>query len=60
MLETKLRQPRVTVWPATEWPKELAIVLRDRHVIDARETPPHQAIVVKLPVFIAVGSEPVA
>jgi|CXWL01.1.fsa_nt_gi hypothetical protein len=37
LLETKLRQPRVTVGSATEWLKELAIVLRDRHVIHARD-----------------------
>ena len=41
-------------------PVVLPLRFLDGKVVDARETQPHQAIVVKLPVFIAIGSEPVS
>src|SRR5262249_48408830 len=31
-----------------------------RHVIDARDAPSHEAVLVKLPVLVSIGPEPVA
>ena len=39
---------------------ELALLGLDRHVVDAGKAPGHQTLFVKLPVFVAVGTEPVA
>ncbi|MNY37562.1 hypothetical protein D3C86_1721340 [compost metagenome] len=38
---------------------ELALAFLDRHVVDAGEATGHQAVFVELPVFVAVGAEPV-
>src|SRR6266853_4886902 len=40
-------------------PAVLAIRLRDRHIIDRRQTTSHQPVGVELPVLVAVGAEPV-
>ena len=37
-----------------------AIALLNWQVIDAGNTPPHESVFVELPIFIAVGTEPVA
>ena len=34
---------------------ELALVLFDRHIVDAGKAVGHQAVLVELPVFVAVG-----
>src|SRR3989304_21331 len=39
---------------------ELAVVFLDRQVVDAREAALHQAILSEFPVFVAIGTEPVA
>ena len=43
-----------------EGPMKAAISLADRRIVDARETPAHQAVFVELPILIAVGAKPVA
>src|SRR4051794_13190461 len=42
------------------WPVEAPVVLGDRHVVDARLPASRQAVVVELPVLIAVGAPPAA
>ena len=32
----------------------------DRQIVDAGKAPPHQAGFIELPVFVAIGAEPVA
>src|SRR3954465_12756648 len=59
-LQPKFAQPRMFVGPPAEGPMVLALARMDRKVVDARDTPPHQAALVELPVFVAVGAEPVA
>src|SRR5262245_15389581 len=43
---------------ATQRPVILAFAVLDRHVIDARDAPAHEATLVELPVLVAVGTEP--
>src|SRR4051812_16457343 len=58
--QPKLTQTGVVVGPSTKRPMVLALVRLDRKVVDARDPPAHQAMLVELPVFVAVGAEPVA
>src|SRR5438045_2814672 len=44
---------------ATKRPMILALGLLDWQVINGRKSESHQAIAIKLPVFIAIGAEPV-
>src|SRR6202020_3024700 len=41
-----------------ELPVIEAVVPRDRQIVDAREAHPHQPVLVKLPVLVAVTAEP--
>ena len=41
-------------------PEELTLFLVDRTVVDARDAPAHQPVVVELPVLVAVGAIPLA
>src|SRR5215469_1492719 len=41
-------------------PVEFAVLLADRSVVDARVAAPHQTVLVKLPIFVAIGTKPVA
>src|SRR5215213_5385371 len=45
---------------APERPKEFAFAFGTRRIIDAGNTPPHQTALVKLPILIAILSEPAA
>src|SRR5882724_4648503 len=58
-LETEIGQSKMLVWPTTERPMIFAVRLLDREVIDARQPMPHQAVVIKLPILIAVRAIPV-
>jgi len=58
--ETQFSQTWVIIWPATQWPVELALAFLDRHIVDAGKAAVHQTICFKLPVFVAIGAEPVA
>ena len=50
----------MTVGTATERPEILALALLDREVVNARDAQAHQAVLVELPVLIAVAAEPIA
>src|SRR4051794_16374776 len=39
-------------------PEDAAVPLRDRQVVDARLAPPHVALVVELPLLVAVAPPP--
>src|ERR1700727_1955692 len=41
-----------------ERPVVEAVLLADRQIVDARQAHPHQAVLVELPVLIAVAAEP--
>ncbi|XUR32166.1 hypothetical protein ACQY74_000193 (plasmid) [Rhizobium leguminosarum bv. trifolii] len=48
----------MVVWSAAEGPTKLAVRFSDRMSVDAGMTFPHQAILGKFPVLIAIGAEP--
>src|SRR5215468_12528075 len=48
------------VGTAAERPVILAFALLNRQVVDAGDAQPHQAVLVELPVLVAVAAEPVA
>src|SRR5262249_4921702 len=50
----------VTVGTATEGPLIFALAILDRQVVDAGDAPPHQAVLVELPVLVAIAAKPVA
>nr|KGS61218.1 hypothetical protein X990_5421 [Burkholderia pseudomallei MSHR4868] len=58
--KSEIRQARMIVGPAAERPVEQAVRFADRHVVDARMTMRHQAVLVELPVLVAIRAEPVA
>lgn len=58
--KAQLAQAGVIVGPTALRPMEFAILRGDGLVIDAGKAVVHIAMVVKLPVFVAVGAEPVA
>src|SRR5262245_42693557 len=47
------------VGTATERPAEFARRFGDRQIVDARVTPAHEAVLVELPIFVAIRSKPV-
>src|SRR5215510_206637 len=50
----------MVIRPPPERPVILALRLSDRKVVDAGQAEPHQALVVELPVLVAVRAEPVS
>src|SRR3984893_1108890 len=60
MLEAELAQRRMTVGTAAQRPVVFAIALFDREIVDAGDAQAHQAVLVELPVLVAVAAEPVA
>ena len=46
------------LWPLPELPTEQPVLLGDLHVVDARDTPRHQAIGRELPILVAIGAMP--
>src|SRR5580704_16190594 len=50
----------VIVGTATEWPVIFALAFLDLQIVDAGDAPPHQAVLIELPVFVAVAAKPVA
>ena len=50
----------MVVWSATERPTKLAIGFSDRVFVNAGMTFPHQAILGKFPVLVAIGAKPLA
>ncbi len=59
-LKPEIAQSGMLVGPAAERPVKFTIGGDDRQVVDARDPPPHQALIVELPVLVAVAAEPVA
>ena len=57
-LQTKLAQARMVVRPAAKRPMKFAVGLGDWMHVDARKAQLHQTLGVKLPVLVAVGTEP--
>ena len=53
-------KPGMIVGTAAERPVIFALALRDRQIVDAGDAPPHQPVLVELPVLVAVAAEPVA
>src|SRR5262245_49681224 len=49
----------MTIGTATQWPVVFALTVFDRQIIDAGDTPPHQAFCVELPILVSVAAEPV-
>src|SRR6266540_948702 len=45
---------------ATEWPMILALRLFNRQVVNGCKPKPHQTVVIKLPVLVAIRAEPVS
>jgi len=58
-LEAKIREAGMIVGSATEGPMIFAFVFANGQVVDAGDPAAHVAIVVKFPVLISVGAEPV-
>src|SRR6185436_5212957 len=50
----------MVVGSTAERPMVLALARRDGQVVDARDAALHEALLVELPVLVAVGPEPVA
>src|SRR3984885_4646733 len=47
----------MVVGPPSQRPVILAVRRRDRQIIDARDTPTHQPLLIELPVLVAVGAK---
>src|SRR4249920_3474677 len=58
--QPEFAQRRVTIGTAAERPMVLAVRLRQRQVVDAGDAHPHQAVLVELPIFVAVAAVPMA
>src|SRR5512141_2033717 len=41
-------------------PMELPLAFRDWHIVDTGNASPHEPVLIKLPVFVAVGAVPIA
>ena len=48
------------VGSTAEWPKIFTIFFADGQIVDARDASSHQPMLVEFPVFVAIGSEPIA
>src|SRR5580704_3978379 len=59
-LKAQLGQRWVIVGTAAERPVMLALGFLDRQIVDAGDAPPHQAVLIELPVFVAVAAKPAA
>src|SRR6266566_1427178 len=58
--EAELAQRRVIVRTAAQRPVVLAIAILDRSIVDAGDTHAHKAVLVELPVLVAIAAGPVA
>ena len=48
------------VGTATKRPVVAALALRDREIVDAGNPQPHQAVLVELPILVALAAKPIA
>src|SRR5271165_1561252 len=58
--KTQFTQSGVCVWTPSERPLIFAFRLFDCQIIDGSESLLHQTVTVELPVFVAIGTKPVA
>ena len=49
----------IFLWPSAFGPEKFPIRFMNRQIVDAGKTPPHQTGFIELPVFVAIGAEPV-
>src|SRR5262249_53274489 len=59
-LKAEVAERWVIVGATAEWPVIFALAILDRQVVDAGDAPPHQAVLVELPVLVAIAAKPVA
>src|SRR5262249_23073584 len=59
VLQAEVGEARILVGSAAERPMVLALAVLDRKIIDGGDAQPHQTVLVKLPVLVAVTTEPV-
>src|SRR4029077_10142614 len=59
-LQTKIRQAWVIIRAPAQRPAVLALRFLDRQVVDTRDATAHQAVLVELPILVAIRTEPVA
>src|ERR1700730_4131035 len=59
LLQSEIAQGRVIVGATAKRPVVLALALLDRDIIDAGDAKPHQAVLIKFPVLVAVAAEPI-
>src|SRR6476620_3446467 len=59
-LESEFAQRRMRLGPAAKRPMIFSFAFTDRKVIDARNAQAHQAVLVELPVLVAVTAKPAA
>ena len=58
--KSEIAQGRVIVGTATKRPVVAALALRDREIVDAGNPQPHQAVLVELPILVALAAKPIA
>src|SRR5437867_3208453 len=49
----------MSIRPWTKWPVILAVRFLDRQVVNGGKPKSHQAVVIKIPVLVAIGTEPI-
>src|SRR5438046_9316579 len=49
----------MSIGTTTKWPMILAVRFLDRQVVNGGKPKSHQAIAIKLPVLVAIGTEPI-
>src|SRR5579863_6826655 len=59
-LKPQIRQPGMVVGTPAGGPEILAVGFDNRQVVDARDAPAHQAVLIELPKLVAIGAKPVA
>ena len=59
-LEAEIAQRRVIVGASAKRPVVLAVTLIYRRIVDAGDAQAHWAVIVELPILVAVAAEPVA
>ena len=62
--QTSLSKPQfakagIFLWPSAFGPEKFPIRFMNRQIVDAGKTPSHQTGFIELPVFVAIGAEPV-
>src|SRR6266550_3036236 len=59
-LQAQVAQSRMSIGTTTKWPMILAVRFLDRQVINGGKPKSHQAIAIKFPVLVAIGTEPIS